>query len=159
MAVTTFYFANAFVQAFSAAIDWTGETKLGIMLTSGYTPNQDTHDFQSDVTAAELTTANGYTVLGATGTGKILTTTTATAATPIVTLDTADPQWTATGAGFSATMCVLAYTNSGATATNPLVLWSDFGATETASGGGTFTYTVAATGWGTITPANAAGFP
>ena len=159
MAVTTYWYANAFIQAFSAAVDWTGETKLGIMLTtSTYTPNQDTHDFQDDITN-EVATANGYTQLAATGTGKILTTTTVTSALNVVTFDTADPQWTSSGAGFTARRCVIVYTASGVLTTNPVILWSDFGQDETASGGGTFTYTVAATGWGTNTPADATGFP
>ena len=159
MAVTTYYYAAAFISAFSKLIDFTSETKIGAALVdTSYVPNQDTHNYHDDITN-ELTTANGYTVLGAPGAGKILTTTTVTNTLNVVTLDTVDPAWTATGAGFTARKIVLVDCASGVTTTNPLVLWADFGGDETASGGGTFTYVVAATGWGTITPADATGFP
>lgn len=121
--------------------------------TSSYVPNQDTHDYQNDLTN-ELSTANGYTAGGLT-----VTSPTTTTSTNVHTLDSADPQWTFTGAGNTARILTISDSTPGTTATNPLLLWSDFGQNETASGGGTFTYQVNASGWMTITATDATGFP
>lgn len=153
MAVTTYWYAKAFLSAFNKEIDFNSDTIKATLHSSSYTPNQDTHDYQNDL-SNELSTANGYTAGGYT-----LLSPTQTTSTNVATLDSADPAWTSSGAGFTARILVLADTTSGNTATNPLLLWSDFGQDETASGGGTFTYTVNASGWATITAANAAGFP
>ncbi len=153
MAVTTYWYAKAFIAAFNKEIDWNSDTIKATLHTSSYVPNQDTHDYQNDLTN-ELSTANGYTAGGLT-----VSSPTITSSTNVVTLDSADPQWTSSGAGFTARILVISDATPGTTATNPLILWSDFGQDETASGGGTFTYTVNASGWGTITPTNAAGFP
>ena len=159
MAVTTYYYAAAFISAFNKEIAFTSESKVNALLTTNtYTPNQDTHNYHDDITN-QLATANGYTNEDGSDTGLSLTSTTVTNTNNVITLDTVDPQWTATGAGFTARRIVLLDVSTGVSATDPLILWSDFGQDETASGGGTFTYTVAATGWGTITPADATGFP
>ena len=159
MAVSTFWYSAAFISAFSKLIDFTSETKINALLTTNtYAPNQDTHNFHDDVTN-QLATANGYTNESGADTGLSLTTTTVTNALNVVTLDTVDPVWTSSGAGFTARRLVLLDVTSGVSATDPLILWSDFGQDETASGGGTFTYTVAGTGWATITPSDATGFP
>ncbi len=98
----------------------------------------------------EVTTANGYTANGdLPGTEAI------TQTANVIDLDTADPVWTATGAGFTARILVLYDLTPATDATRPLILWSDFGQDETASGGGTFTYAVNAGGWSTITVENA----
>jgi hypothetical protein len=154
MAVTTWFYAPAFISAFSKKIDWTPEDKISIMLCTGtYTPDQDAHDYYDDVTN-QLTTGFGYTAEDGSGTGKKLTTTTVTNTANVITLDSADPQWTATTTGITARIVVLCDTSSGVTTTDPLILWSNAGQNETASGGGTWTYTVAGTGWGTITAEN-----
>ena len=159
MAVTTYWYAAAFVSAFNKEIAFTSETKINAILTSNtYTPNQDTHDYHADITN-QLSTANGYTAEDGSDTGLSLTSTTVTNANNVVTLDTVDPAWTATGAGFTARRIVLCDVSTGVSATDPLILWSDFGADETASGGGTFTYTVNASGWATITAGDATGYP
>ena len=153
MAVTTYWYAKAFLAAFNKEIDYDTDTIKATLHSSSYVPNQDTHDYQNDLTN-ELSTANGYTAGGATlGTKTIAT------STNVLTIDSADPQWTSSGAGFTARIIVLGDTQTGSAATNPLILWSDFGQNETASGGGTFTYQVNASGWATITPADATGFP
>lgn len=159
MAVTTFWYAPAFISAFSKGIDFTSETKINALLTtSSYSPNQDTHQFHSSITN-QLSTANGYTAEDGTDTGLSLTSTTVTNTNNVVTLDTVDPAWTSSSTGFTARIIDLCDVSSGASATDPLILWSDFGADQTASGGGTFTYVVAGTGWATITAADASGFP
>ena len=153
MAVTTFWYAPAFIQIFNKLVDWNSDTLKATLHTSSYTPNQDTHNFQDDLTN-ELSTANGYTAGGDTVVGSTPTNT-----NNVINGDSDDPQWTATGAGFTARILVLADTTPGSAATNPLLLWSDFGQNETASGGGTFTYAVHASGFWTITAADATGFP
>ena len=67
--------------------------------------------------------------------------------------------WTATGAGFSSRIAVILDVATATAATNPLMCWTDYGQTETASGGGTFTIAWNASGIATITPADATGFP
>lgn len=155
MAVTTYYYAAAFISAFNKEIAFTSETKINAILTSSsYTPNQDTHNYHDDITN-QLSTANGYTAEDGSDTGLSLTSTTVTNSANVITFDTVDPSWTATGAGFTARRIVLVDVSSGVSATDPLILWSDFGQDETASGGGAFTYTVNASGWGTITAGDA----
>jgi len=151
MAVTTYWYALAFVNGFSTAIDLRSETDIAALLcTSSYVPNQDTHNDHADVTN-QLTTANGYTAEDGSGSGKILTSTTIANTANVITFDSGDPSWTATGAGFTAAQIVLCDVTTATSATDPLILWSDFGANETASGGGSFTYTVNGSGWATIT--------
>lgn len=153
MAVTTYWFAIAFISAFDKEIDFLADAIVAQLHLNAYTPNQDTHDYQNDLTN-EVANANGYTTGGDTPGTPVNTNT-----LNVVKIDTADPLWTATGAGFTARRLVLLDTTPGTGATNPLLLWSDFGQDETASGGGTFTYAVNAGGWATTTPADAAGFP
>lgn len=129
-----------------------------MLCTVTYAPNQDTHQFHSSITN-QLATGFGYTNEDGTDTGLSLTATTVTNTNNVVTLDTTNPVWTATTTGITARILPLVDVTSGVSATDPLILWSDFGQDETASGGGTWTYTVAGTGWGTITASDAAGFP
>lgn len=159
MAVTTYWYAPAFISAFIKLIDFTSETKINALLTTvTYAPNQDTHQYHSSVTN-QLSTANGYTAESGADTGLSLTSTTVTNTNNVITFDTVDPAWTSSGAGFTARIIVLTDVASGVSATDPLILWSDFGADNTASGGGTFTYVVNASGWATITASDATGFP
>lgn len=153
MAVTAYWYAKAFLSVFNKESDYDSNTMKNTLHSSSYTPNQDTHDYQNDLTN-ELPTANGYTAGGATGGSKTITTT-----NNVLTLDQADPAWTSSGAGFTARIRVLADTTPGSTSTNPLYMWMDFGQNETASGGGTFTIQESASGIGTITAGDATGFP
>lgn len=155
MVVTTFWFAKAFIAAFNKEVDWQAGADIAATLhTSTYAPNQDTHDYHADLTD-QLATANGYTNEDGSDTGYNVTTPAIANTLNVVTLDCDNLQWTATGAGFTARKVVWLDVTSGASATDPLLLWSDFGADETASGGGTFTYAVDAAGIATITPADA----
>lgn len=149
MAVTSYWYAGAFVQAFDKEIDYLADTIKATLHTSSYTPDQDADDYQDDLDN-EVANANGYTTGGATLGTKANSNT-----ANVVTFDSADPQWTATGAGFTARILVAADTTPGTAGTNPLLWWSDFGQNETASGGGTFTYQVNASGWATITAGDA----
>lgn len=154
MAVTAFYYAGYFIQVNDKEIDFLADSMKVALTTSSYTPNQDTHDYFDDVTN-ELTTANGYTAGGDALDNKVNSNT-----NNVVKFDdTNDTTWTSSGAGFTARRAVLYDSTPGTAATNPLMLWIDFGQDETASGGGTFTIAYHANGIATITPADATGFP
>jgi hypothetical protein len=154
MAVTTFWYAPAFVQAFDKEIDFLADDIAVTLHTSSYTPDQDSHDYFDDLTN-QLSTSNGYTAEDGSGSGKLLASKANSNSANVVSWDSADPSWTATGAGFTARILVLSDVTSNTASTDPLLLWSNFGQDETASGGGTFTYAVNASGWATLTVADA----
>lgn len=159
MAVTAYWYAKAFISAFNKEIDWSAGAAIKATLhTATYAPNQDTHQYHSSLTN-QLSTANGYTACDGGNNGFAVVSPTIANTLNVLNLDSNDPQWTATGAGITARQIVLLDATSAVSATDPLLWWSDFGQDETASGGGTFTYTVNASGWATITPTNAVGFP
>jgi hypothetical protein len=153
MAVTAFWYVNAFEAAFDKEIDFLADDMRVQLHTSAYTPNQDTHDYQDDLTD-EVANANGYT----TG-GEALGTKTHDNTLNVSTFDAANTVWTSSGAGFTARKNVVLDATPGTAGTNPLLWWQDFGQDETASGGGTFTIAWNAAGIATITPTDAAGFP
>lgn len=155
MAVTAYWFCKAFLSAFNKEIDLDTDAIQLALTTSGWTPNQDTMDYFNDVTN-ELGTANGYTAGGL-----VLANKTVATALNVWTFDnTVDPVWT-TGAGETLTAARAVYyeNTAGASSTDPLICWIDFGGDQTASNGGTFTIVIDAAGIATITPANATGFP
>lgn len=158
MAVTAWWFAPAFIQAFDKQIDFVTDDIAVTLHTVTYVPNQDTHNFFDDLTN-QLATANGYTAEDGTGTGKLLAGKTLANTLNVVKVDADDPAWTATGAGITARIAVLSDVTSNITTTDPLLCWMDFGQNETASGGGTFTIVYNAAGIATITPTDATGFP
>ena len=157
MAVEAYWYANAFETMLNKEIDFLTDNIAVILTLNAYTPNQDTHDFGNDITN-EVAEANGY-LAGLDGTGENLTTKTHVNTLNVSKLDADDPQWTATGAGFTARRAVFVDVATATAATDPLLTWMDFGADETASGGGTFTIALSASGLATITPADASGFP
>lgn len=153
MAVTAYWYANAFEAAFDKEIDFLADDIMVQLHTSSYTPNQDTHDYQDDL-SNEVANANGYT----TG-GEALASKTHDNTNNVSKFDATDTQWTSSGAGFTARRNVLVDTTPGTAGTNPLLCWQDFGQDETASGGGTFTIAWNASGIATITATDATGFP
>lgn len=94
-------------------IDLDTDTFKVALCTSSYTPNAGTHTVYSDLTN-ELSTANGYTSGGAT-LGSVMWTRSGGTAT----LDAADTEWTASGAGITARYAVV-YKSGG---TNPLIAY------------------------------------
>ena len=157
MAITAFWYVNAFEQAFNKEIDFLTDDIAVSLHTATYTPNQDTHDYFDDLTN-QLSTANGYTAENGAGSGFSLASKTLANALNVVSLDCADPVWTSSGAGFTARIAVVSDVTPGTAATDPLLLWIDFGQNETASGGGTMTLALS-TVLATLTPADATGFP
>ena len=78
-----------------------------VLLTSSYTPAL-THSLYVDISAAEVANGNGYT----TG-GDILSSSTWTESSGSVTFDSADPSWTASGAGMTCRYAVLVHIAAG----------------------------------------------
>jgi hypothetical protein len=153
MSVTAFWYGYALVKAFGSttatgtpSFDWLSDTIKVALLTSSYTPAQDTHKFFSEVDSREVS-GSGYTAGGATLSNKTLS---YTAGTNVVMFDnTVDTAW-ATSA-ITARYAVI-YKVGTAAATSPLMGYVDFGATKVSSAG-TFTIAWATGGIFTITPA------
>lgn len=142
MAVTAFWYGLALRDQWGATaadrIDWVTDTIKTALTTSSYTPAQDTHDYFNDVT--NEITGTGYTAGGVTLGSKTLTYDTATNETR---LDAADASWTT--ASFTARLAVTYKDSAGASSTDHLMGYVDFGGDETVSSG-TFTITWDATG-------------
>lgn len=148
MAVTIHLYSNFPVTLLTDKFgDFSGETSLKVMLLdSGYTPDQDAHNYHDDVVGDEVGSGSGYT----TG-GVIMTTTTVGATARVTKFDATDTQWTSSS--ITAMYAVIYDYNGGSSATNPLVGYIDFGENKTSengtfklqwNGSGIFTVTVAA---------------
>ena len=112
-----------------------GEDTIKIILvTSGYTPDQDAHDFYDDVTN-ELSTQYGYTSGGATLTTKTVT---QDDTDDEGVFDADDVTWNASGGSITARGAIL-YKDSGLASTSPLIAYIDFGVDKTAATGYPFT--------------------
>lgn len=145
MAASTKVYGLALKSLAEGKINFIGGTVKAMLCTSAYVPNQDTHQFKSDVTG-ELPTANGYTLRGVTLGSK---TDNYDAATNILSLDAADPSWPAST--ITARYLVF-YVDTGTDATSPLISYVDFGA-DTSSTNAAFTYQIPATGIAKLTAA------
>jgi hypothetical protein len=106
--------------------------------TATYAPNQDTHTFFSDTT--NEITGTGYTAGGVALSGKSVSYDTTTNETRLL---ASNAQWT--GATFTAAFAVVYVDTAGASTTDPLLGWVDFGGNETVTSG-TFTIQWDATG-------------
>lgn len=153
MAVTAFWYANAFEAAFDKEIDFLADDIAVILTTSSYTPDQDAHDYGDDITN-EVAESGGY-LQGLDGTGELLASKTHANTANVSTFDAADSVWTSSGAGITARRAVIVDVATATPSTDPLMCWMDFGQDEVASGGGTFTIAWNASGIATITAADA----
>lgn len=122
----------------SGSIVYSSATMKVALTTSTYTPDMDTHDFFNDVT--NEVTGTGYTAGGATLASK---TSTYDTATDQIRLDAADTSWTTST--ITARRAVLWNDTAGASSTDPVVGWVDFGA-DVSTTAGTFQITWDATG-------------
>lgn len=130
MAITVTAFPQGWLNVFQAPLDIEASTVKMTLHTSTFAPNPDTMDFANDLTN-ELTTAVGYTAGGVTLTGVAMT---YDSATDQIRLDFNDPSWTFTGAGPTWRYAVVSIDTAGATSTDPLLLWLDWGSSQTVSG-------------------------
>jgi hypothetical protein len=114
------------------------------LLDNTHTPDQDAHDYFSDVVADEVS-GTGYTAGGAT-----LASFAATydAGTNTIKLDATDPSWASST--ITARYAVIYDATPGTDATRPLLVFIDFGA-DVSTTNGTFSITFNASGIATIT--------
>lgn len=109
-------------------VDWVTDTIKVALLKAAYTPNQDTDNFFSGVSAQEIT-GTGYTAGGVALGSK---TDAYDAASNTNRLDAADAKWE--GASFTSRYAVV-YKDTGEAATSPVLSWVDFGEDVTVSSG------------------------
>lgn len=145
MAVTTVVAGQLVAQAAAPFATWTTDTLKCALVTSLASWNKDTTVFWSTLSGSEVGNANGYTTGGATVGSP---TKAYDAATHRYRFKGSVPGWVATGAGFSAVGAVVFSKGAaGALADNaaPVVAVIDFGGTQSANNGGTFTVTLDST--------------
>lgn len=144
MATGKFY-GLFFDSAYKKKLDLSADTLKIMLCTSTYSPNQDTHQFKSDVT--NEVTGTGYTATGATLTSVSLT---YTGATNVYMLDAADPSWASST--ITARYAVIYDATPASDATRPLIGYIDF-VTDQSSSSSTFTIVFDSAGIATTTPA------
>ena len=127
-------------QALNKEIDWDTDTIKVALLTNGYTPDQDAHNYFDDVSTYEVSGATGYTAGGASLTNK---TNTYSSATNVIVLDADDVTWSSST--ITARYAVLYDATPATNATKPLIGYVDFGSDQSSSNGN-FTITWDATG-------------
>jgi len=142
MAVTNKLYSNFPLKALTGLIsDLSAASKVKCMLvTSGYSFNQETHTVKADIT--NEVSGTGYTAGGA-----FLTSPTVAEATRVTTFDAADVSWASST--ITARGAVL---YDDAAANDPLIAFIDFGA-DKSSDNGTFTVQWSASGILTLTVA------
>lgn len=138
MAVTAFWFGQAMIKALNKEIDWDSDAIKVALITSSYTPNQDTHAYFSDITGEA--TGTGYTSGGQELTSKTIS---YDAATNVIKLDAADVTWASST--ITARYAVIYDDSPSTAATKPLLAYVDFG-TNQSSNNGNFTITWDANG-------------
>ena len=139
-------YGNFLKQALNKEVDWDSDTIKVALLSSSYTPNQDTHDYFDDVSTYEVT-GTGYTTGGATLGSK---TSTYDGTNNVIVLDAADVTWSSST--ITARYAVV-YDDSGASAAaKALIGYVDFGSDQSSTNGN-FTITWDSTGIVRITVA------
>jgi len=139
-------YGSFLMKALNKEVDFDTDTIKVALLSSAYTPNQDSHDYYDDVAASEVT-GTGYTAGGATLASKTVT---YDAANNVIVLDAADVVWA--NSTVTARYAVV-YDDSGATnAQKVLIGYVDFGSDQSSTNGN-FTLTWDATGIVRITVA------
>lgn len=121
----------------TAVIDWGTNTER-VSLWVGYTADQDVHDFYDDISGLGSGTeasGTGYTAGGYSFTGETVSYDTGTNE---IRLNAENAVWSSSS--FSAQYAVVYEDTGGASSTDPLISWVDFGGTETVSSG---TFTIA----------------
>ena len=133
------------LKALNKEVDFDTDTIKVALLTSSYTPNQDTHDYFNDVSANEVS-GTGYTAGGNTLASK---TATYDSGTNVIVLDAADVTWASST--ITARYAVV-YDSTGTASTSALIGYVDFGSDQSSTNGN-FTITWDSTGIVRITVA------
>lgn len=139
-------YGNVFKAAFNKEVDWDTDTIKVMLLSSSYTPNQDTHDYLDDVSTYQVT-GTGYTAGGQALSSK---TSTYDGASNTLVLDAADVTWAAST--ITARYAVIYDDAGGSNATKVLIGYIDL-VSDQASNNGNFTIEWDATGIMRITVA------
>jgi hypothetical protein len=140
MAATTKFYGLFAKHLLAKEIDWINDTVKVALITSGYSPNQDTDEHYSDVSGSEIAASGGYTTGGASLTTKAKT---YDAATNEERMTADNLTWSALTASAAFRYGVI----YDSTATSELIAWIDFGADQQPAGSD-FTISWAATGVG-----------
>jgi len=135
MATVAKWYGQAILGQFGATaarrVDWANDTIKVMLVKSGYTPDQDAHDFIDDVNAQEIAGGGGtnYT----TG-GKELTEKTVSYdnATNTVRLKAKTLEWKEVTAEYR---YAVIYKDTGSAATSPVLQWLDAGAVQKIASG------------------------
>lgn len=114
------------VSALSKEIAWLSDTVKCALCTSSYTPDQNDHQYFSDVT--NEITGTGYTAGGETVTGKALT-----YDGPNLLLNVVCSTVTWSTVTIAAARYAVFYVDTGTAATSPLVSYMDFGVDRSAA--------------------------
>jgi hypothetical protein len=138
-------YGNFLLKALNKEVDFDSDTIKVALLTSSYTPNQDTHDYFNDVSTNEVT-GTGYTAGGITLASK---TATYDSGTNVIVLDAADVTWSSST--ITARYAVV-YDSTGTASTSALIGYVDFGSDQSSTNGN-FTITWDSTGIVRITVA------
>lgn len=145
MAVTAKLYGKFLSSLANKEVDLDTDTLKVMLCTSTYTPNQDTHQYKSDVT--NEVSGTGYTAGGAT-LGSV--TVAYSGASNTLTLDAADSSWPTST--ITARYAVVYDSTPATDATRPLIGYVDFGA-DVSTTAGTFSIVWDANGIATITVA------
>ena len=127
MAVTAKFFGKFFVSLCNKEIDLDSDSLKLLLVNSSYTPNQDTHQYKSDV--SNEVTGTGYTAGGATVSS---VTVSYNSGTNTLSFDAADVTWAT--ASITARYGILYDASPGSDATRPLIGYIDFGGDVTSTG-------------------------
>lgn len=126
---TTKTYGSLITKAFNKEIDFDSDTIKVALLSSSYTPNQDTHDYWDDVSTYQVT-GTGYTAGGATLANKSVT---YTSGTNVTKFDADDVSWTSST--ITARYAVIYDDTPATNATKPLIAYIDFGSDQSSSSG------------------------
>lgn len=146
MAVTAKAYGLFFRSLANKEVDWDSDTLKCMLTTATYTPDQDAHQYKSDV--SNEVTGTGYTAGGATLASPTVT---YTGATNVLMLDAGDATWSSSSITLPANGSAVIYDSTPATdATRPLICYQTTD-TQVQSTSGTFTVQFSASGLVAIT--------
>jgi hypothetical protein len=126
---TTKTYGNLISKAFNKEVDFDSDTIKVALVTSSYTPNQDTDDYWDDVATNEVS-GTGYTAGGETLASKTVT---YTSGTNVTKFDAADVSWASST--ITARYAVIYDATPATNAAKPLIGYVDFGSDQSSSSG------------------------
>ena len=129
MAVTAKMYGQMLLKALNKEINWTADTIKVALLSSAYTPDQDTHDYWNDVSTHQVS-GTGYTAGGEELTGKSEG---YDNPTNRITLDGDNVSWA--NSTITARYAVIYDDTPAAAGEKPLMGYVDFGQDESSSNG------------------------